>query len=48
MSKANQTSDSVNAEIQRAGQAPVDVRKAPAIESWKNGTAKPPVTGSTR
>jgi len=48
MNKARQTSDAENADIQRAGPAPVDVRKAPAIEGWKNGTAKPPVTGSTR
>jgi hypothetical protein len=48
MSKANQTSDSVNADIQRAGQAPVDVRKAAPINGSKNGSTEPPTSGSTR
>ena len=48
MSKANQTSDSVNADIQRAGQAPVDVRKAAPINGSKNGSAEPPTSCSTR
>lgn len=48
MSKANQTSDSVNADIQRAGQAPVDVRKAAPINGGKSGSAEPPTSGSTR
>lgn len=48
MNKNNQTSDSVNAEIQRAGQAPVDVRKAAAIQGSKNSSTVPPKTEGTR
>ena len=47
MNKARQTSDAENADIQRAGQAPVDVRKAAPI----NGSSPvkvPPTSGSTR
>jgi len=48
MNKNNQTSDSVNAEIQRAGQAPVDVRKAAPINGGKSGSAEPSTTTHTR
>lgn len=48
MNKNNQTSDSVNADIQRAGQAPVDVRKAAPIQGWKSGQATPPKDEYTR
>jgi len=47
MDKAKQTSDAVNASIQKAGQAGVDVRKAAPI----NGSSPvkvPPTSGSTR
>ncbi len=47
MSKERQTSDSVNAEIQRAGQAPCDVRKAAPING-SNPVKVPPTSGSTR
>lgn len=48
MNKARQTSDAENAAIQRAGQAPVDVRKAAPINGGKSGSAEPPTSGSTR
>ena len=48
MDKAKQTSDAVNASIQKAGQAPVDVRKAAPITGSKSGSATPPTSGSTR
>jgi len=48
MSKAKQTSDAVNASIQKAGQAGVDVRKAAAIQGSKNSSTVPPKTEGTR
>lgn len=48
MDKAKQTSDAINASIQKAGQAPVDVRKAAPINGGKSGSATPPTSGSTR
>lgn len=48
MNKARQTSDAENADIQRAGQAGVEVRKAAPINGGKSGSAEPPTSGSTR
>lgn len=47
MDKAKQTSDAINASIQNAGQAPVDVRKAAPING-SNPVKVPPTSGSTR
>lgn len=46
--KEKQCSDAVNASIQKAGQAGVDVRKAAPINGGKSGSAEPPTSGSTR
>ncbi len=47
MDKAKQTSDAVNASIQKAGQAGVEVRKAAPING-SNPIKVPPTSGSTR
>ena len=48
MNKARQTSDAENADIQRAGQAGVEVRKAAPINGGKSGSAVPPKGEGTR
>ena len=48
MDKAKQTSDAINASIQKAGQAGVDVRKAAPINGSKSGKQVPPTNGGTR
>ena len=47
MNKAKQTSDAVNASIQKAGQAGVEVRKAAPING-SNPIKVPPKTEGTR
>lgn len=46
--KEKQCADGVNASIQKAGQAPVDVRKAAPINGGKSGSAVPPTNSHTR
>ena len=48
MDKAKQTSDAVNASIQKAGQAGVEVRKAAPINGGKSGSTVPPKGEGTR
>lgn len=48
MSKEKQTSDAINAGIQKAGQAGVEVKKAAPINGHKSGSAVPPTNVSTR